>query len=67
MTVRRYRSVEDMPRPWRSADDPGNLRAVAEMLALHRRLIPAGQPKPGVRRYRSAQEAEADRPDRRAR
>jgi hypothetical protein len=67
MTVRRYRSVEDMPRPWRAADDPGNLKAVAEMLALHRRLVPAKPPTPGVRRYRSAQEAEADRQDRRPR
>ena len=63
MTVRRYRSVADMPRPWRSADDPENLRLVARMLAFHRTLA-GGAPRPGVTRYRSVEEAERDRADR---
>ncbi len=33
MPVTRYRSVEDMPPPWREPNDPGNLRRVAQMLA----------------------------------
>lgn len=57
MPVRRYRSVEEMPPPWRPPDDPGNLRAVAAMLALYRLLAP---PFPrGVRRFRSVEEADA--------
>lgn len=62
MPVRRYRSVEEMPPPWRSADDPGNLRVVAEMLALYRRLD-RSERRPGVRRFRTLEEANADRGD----
>lgn len=40
MPVIRYRSVEDMPRPWRSPDDPENLRLVAQMLTFYRSLTP---------------------------
>jgi hypothetical protein len=62
--VYRYRSIEEMPRPWRSADDPENLRIVAFMFALHRALRPSDRRRPGVTRYRSIEEAEADRDDR---
>ena len=58
MGVQRFRSVEEMPPPWRPADDPGNLRMVAAMLALYRVFAPA-TPR-GVRRYRSIEEADAD-------
>lgn len=58
MGVQRFRSVEEMPPPWRPADDPGNLSAVAAMMALYRLLAPA--PSPGVRRFRSVEEADAD-------
>jgi len=58
MGVQRFRSVEEMPPPWRPADDPGNLRAVAGMMALYRLLVPA--PPPGVRRFRSIEEADTD-------
>lgn len=58
MGVQRFRSVEEMPPPWRPADDPGNLRAVAVMMALYRLLVPA--PPPGVRRFSSVEEADAD-------
>lgn len=63
MPVRRYRSVEEMPAPWREAGDPGNLRAVAVMLALYRRLHQGAPATPGVRRFRTIQEANADRDD----
>ena len=60
MPVFRYRSIAEMPPPWREADDPGNLRAVAEMMALYRRLRGVRwSPVPGVRRFRSAEEADA--------
>lgn len=59
MGVQRFRSVAQMPPPWRPADDPGNLRMVATMLALYRLLAPA-TPR-GVRRFASVEEADADR------
>jgi len=62
MTVRRYRSVEEMPAPWREPNDPGNLRAVAMMLALYRSFKPEAT-VPGVRRFSSIQEANAERAD----
>ena len=58
MPVQRFRSVEDMPPPWRDVDDPGNLRRVAMMLTLHQRLVP--RPIAGVRRFRTLEEANAD-------
>ena len=61
MAVEKFRAIEDMPPTWRDGDDPGNLRQVAMMLALHRRL--AGRPEPGVRRFRTLAEANADRGD----
>ncbi len=63
MAVRRYRSVEEMPAPWREPDDPGNLRAVAIMLALYRRLHQGAAATRGVRRFRTIQDANADRDD----
>ena len=64
MPVHRYRSIDEMSRPWRAADDPGNLRAVALMLAFHRTLTASCERRPGVTRYRSIEEAEAARHDR---
>ena len=61
MSVTRYRSIEDMPRPWREVDDPENLRVVAQMLALYRRLVGDAPPQVGVTRFRSFQEACAAR------
>ena len=63
MVVQRYRSVEEMPAAWRAPDDPGNLHAVAVMLAFHRSLHPGAAGTPGVRRFRTIQEANADRGD----
>jgi hypothetical protein len=64
MPVARYRSVEEMPRPWRDARDPGNLRLVARMLAFYRSLIPGAPRERGVRRFRTPQEASASLNDR---
>ena len=59
MPVYRYRSIEQMPRPWRDPDDPGNLRVVALMLSLHRKMTSVEPRRPGVTRFRSLEEAEA--------
>ena len=64
MPVRKYRSVEEMPRPWRDPRDPENLRLVAQMLGFYRGLTRDVVWKRGVTRYRSVEEGEADRPDR---
>ena len=50
-----------MPRPWTDPSDPGNLRRVAELMALHHRLAPVT--RRGVRRFRTLEEANADRAD----
>ncbi len=53
--VKKYRSVEEMPPVWRDPDDPANLRQVAMMMSFY--LSVATRPSPGVRRYRSIEEA----------
>ena len=63
MPVFRYRSVSDMPPPWRDANDSGNLRAVAEMLRFYRRVSISASEKPGVRRGRDMEEVNAERGD----
>jgi hypothetical protein len=64
MSVTRYRSVEEMPPPWRDPSDPGNLRAVALMLALHRRFLGVvATPDRRVQRFRSVEEANMARSD----
>ncbi len=40
MSVTRYRSIEEMPPPWREPDDPANLRAVALMMTFYFQLHP---------------------------
>jgi len=62
MPVHRYRSVEEMPPPWRDADDPENLRVVAGMLALYRRWRPEKR-RAGVERFRSLEDLDASRDD----
>ena len=63
MTVTRYRSVEEMPRPWRDADCPENLRLVARMMGIYRSLTRGAPRQAGVQRFRSLQEADASRRD----
>lgn len=63
MPVTRYRSVAEMPRPWRDPSDPGNLRLVARMLALHRSLVRPVDRRAGVERFRSLQAANASLDD----
>lgn len=57
MTVRKFRSIEEMTPPREpSPYDPGNLRAAIELsrtcISLTRR-----RPPPGVRKYRSIEES----------
>lgn len=61
MPVYRFRSIEEMPPPWRESGDPGNLRAVAEMLALHRRLSAEPRRAPGVTRFRGIEDLKASK------
>lgn len=63
MAVERYRSVEDVPPAWRSADDPTNLRTVAMMMRMYCNLTPGLPRVSGVRRFRTIQEANEDRGD----
>lgn len=59
MPVTRYRSVEEMSRPWRDAHSPENLRLVARMLAFYRSLAGGTPRQAGVQRFGSLQEANA--------
>lgn len=64
MSVERFRSIEDMPKPWRDPDDPENLRVVGQMMALYHRLHkPEAVRDPRVRRFKTLQELNADRDD----
>ena len=63
MSVTRYRSIDEMPRPWRETDDPGNLRVVAQMLAFYRSLVRSTPRRAGVQRFRTLKEANASRND----
>ena len=64
MSVQRFRSIEEMPKPWREPDDPNNLRLVAEMMAFYHRLRQEAVPRaPFVRRFRTLEELNADRGD----
>lgn len=66
MSVTRYRSIEEMPRPWRDPDDPGNLRVVAQMLTFHKSLVRTVPQRTGVQRFRNLHEANesGNNPDR---
>ena len=59
MSVERYRSIEEMPRVWRAADDPENLRLVAQMLGFYRSLVRTDSRPTGVQRFRSIEAADA--------
>ena len=63
MSVTRYRSVSEMPRPWRETDDPENLRLVSQMLVLYRSLVQSESRHRGVQRFRTPQEASSGRND----
>ena len=63
MSVTRYRSIGEMPRPWRETNDPGNLRVVAQMLAFYRGLVGSVPRHAGVQRFRTLQEANAGQND----
>jgi hypothetical protein len=59
MSVERYRSIEEMPRVWRAADDPENLRLVAQMLGFYRSLVRSESRPIGVQHFRTIEEADA--------
>ena len=64
MAVYRYRSVEEMPPPWKEAGAPDNLREVAAMMAFYRRLYPPDPALRGsVQRFKSVAEAKNARRD----
>ncbi len=63
MPVTRYRSVEEMSRPWRDTHSPENLRLVARMLAVYRSFARGTPRQAGVQRFGSLQEAYASRSD----
>lgn len=64
MPVTKYRSVADMPPPWRHPSDPANLRVVARMMAFHRRLLRAGSVRgPRIQKFRSIEESNAHHAD----
>jgi hypothetical protein len=61
MGVRKFRSVAEMPPPApRTPLDPKNLREVCALMELTRRLSRFSF-VPGVRKFRSAEEADAHR------
>jgi hypothetical protein len=61
MGVRKFRSVADMPGPAPLPPlDPGNLRLAVELMDLTIRLSRVSLP-PGVRRFRSVEEADSHR------
>ena len=61
MGVRRFRSVEEMPGPAPLARlDPENLRIVFGLISLTRALDPTVR-EPGVRKFKSWQEAASRR------
>ncbi|HEY5610661.1 MAG TPA: hypothetical protein VIL97_05605 [Thermoanaerobaculia bacterium] len=61
MPVTKFRSIDEMRPMWRDAEDPENLRDIAMMMALDFRVSPPL--KPGVRRFRSLEDANDDRGD----
>lgn len=63
MSVTRYRSIDEMPPPWRHKDDPQNLRVVAQMMVFYRSLIRTESRTVGVQRFRSFEDANASRND----
>lgn len=60
MPVFRFRSIEEMPPPWRDADHPSNLQRVAQMMGIHRHLTGkrVNDARP-VQRFRTPDEANA--------
>lgn len=62
MPVKKYRDLDAAARDlWRDPADPSLLRRLADLLALgHRLAAPLPMPR-GVHRYRSLEEADADR------
>lgn len=58
MPVFKYRTVEDMPAPWRTPGDPGLYRAIERAWDFGQRWIRPRFP-PGVHKRRSIEEMNA--------
>ena len=61
MPVRRYRHVDEMPGPRRSASALAGLAAACAASSLSRAFGTSRQAPRGVRRFRSVEEADAHR------
>ena len=62
MPIQRYRSVADMPPPWREPDDPDTLNVVAKLMDFYRSVRGSrATPAPRVQRFRSIEEMNAAR------
>lgn len=62
MPVRKYRSVGEMPQAaFRTPLDPKNIEVACELSTTAVRLAPQCFPPPGVHRYHSVAEADAQR------
>lgn len=60
MTIKKYRSVEEMPPAWRESGDPENLQLVVMMMNFF--LNTHERAEPGVRKYRSLEDLQRDDP-----
>ena len=64
MPVQKFRTIEEWQRAkqeqWLDCDDPRLAQRIRDHWARWTRLVPLGVPR-GVRKYRSAEEAEAER------
>lgn len=61
MPVQKFRTLEEASRAlWKRWDDPNLVRAIAGLMGFSRRLAVV-QPPPGVRRFRTLEEADAAR------
>jgi hypothetical protein len=63
MPVFRYRSVDEMPPPWRDPADPDNLRVVGQMLRFYRRHAATPELPRGVRCFRTIEALNEERGD----
>jgi hypothetical protein len=61
MPVRKYRSVEDMSVSWMTPGSDEYRRAVRAVLELVSMFAPKRALPPGVFKYRTVEEADADR------
>lgn len=62
MAVRKFRTLDEARDAlWLDRDDPHLMRKLAWVLGLGERLGTVKRPRPGVRKYRSLEDAQRDR------